>query len=175
MIILIGGSSHVGKTLVASKLMERLNIPFISLDHLKMGFIRTGRTELTVNDDYEMRYFLWPFAAEMIKTQIENGQSCIYEGCYIPSEWRESFPDEYLKEIKCMFIVMSEGYIRGHFDSIEDYADVVEKRTDDHPDMERLVNCSREFKEECIERDIPYFEIDIEFDTELILEKIKSL
>ncbi|MBQ5515127.1 MAG: hypothetical protein IIT84_05525 [Oscillospiraceae bacterium] len=53
MVYLIGGSSHVGKTLLAQKLMERLKIPYLSLDHLKMGFIRTGMTELTVNDDYK--------------------------------------------------------------------------------------------------------------------------
>ena len=72
MIILIGGSSHVGKTLLAQKLMERLKMPYLSLDHLKMMFIRGGLTDLTVEDDYEMRYFLWPYAAELIKTAIEN-------------------------------------------------------------------------------------------------------
>ena len=73
MVYLIGGSSHVGKTLLAQKLMERLKIPYLSLDHLKMGFIRTGMTELTVNDDYKMRYWMWPFVAELIKTVCEHG------------------------------------------------------------------------------------------------------
>ena len=95
MIILLGGSSHVGKTLIAQKLMEKTMIPYVSLDHLKMAFIRTGQTDLTVEDDYEMRYFLWPFAAEMIKTAIENNQNMIIEGCYIPGEWKDSFTDDY--------------------------------------------------------------------------------
>ena len=80
MVILLGGSSHVGKTLFAQKLLEELHYPYVSLDHLKMAFIRTGRTHLTVEDDAPMRYFLWPFAAEMIKTAIENGQNLIVEG-----------------------------------------------------------------------------------------------
>ena len=36
MVILIGGASCVGKTLMAQKLMEKYSIPYLSLDHLKM-------------------------------------------------------------------------------------------------------------------------------------------
>ena len=137
MVYLIGGSSHVGKTLLAQKLMERLKIPYLSLDHLKMGFIRTGMTELTVNDDYKMRYWMWPFVAELIKTVCENDQSLIIEGCYIPSEWRESFSPEYLAKIRCVFIVMSENYLRTNFDSVAGKASVIEHRIDDRPDLSK--------------------------------------
>ncbi len=88
MVILLGGSSHVGKTLVAQRLMARLGFPYISLDHLKMGFIRSGMTTLTVNDDWKMRYWMWPFVAEVVKTAIENHQNLIVEGCYIPTTGR---------------------------------------------------------------------------------------
>lgn len=180
MVILIGGSSHVGKTYVAQKLMERLKIPYTSLDHLKMGFIRTGKTELTVEDDYEMRYFLWPFAAEMAKTAIENGQSMILEGCYIPGEWRESFmkeekPEQYLSDITCVFIVMSEEYIRKNYSSIVKYANVIEQRMDDETDMERLIRCSRSFAADCDKYDINCIEIKDEFDIERIADEICRL
>ncbi|MCQ2461973.1 MAG: adenylate kinase [Clostridia bacterium] len=174
MIILIGGSSHVGKTLAAQKLLEKLNYPYISLDHLKMGFIRTGKTELTVEDDYEMRYFLFPFAAEMIKTAIENKQNMIMEGCYIPGQWRDYFEEEYLKDIRCVFIVMSEEYIRRHFSDITGYADVIEKRLCDEPDMERLIMCSKNFKADCEKYGIDCIEIDGEYDIDEIVEKIIS-
>lgn len=172
MIYLIGGSSHVGKTLLAQKLMERTNIPYTSLDHLKMGFIRTNRTDLTVEDDYDMRYFLWPFAAEMVKTAIENKQNMILEGCYIPGEWRDSFTPEYLKEIRCVFIVMSEDYIRNNWNSLVDYASVIEKRIDDKPDMERLIMCSRNFKNDCLTFNIPYIEITDEYNIDRMLDSI---
>ncbi len=175
MIILIGGSSHVGKTLIAQKLIEKYHYPCTSLDHLKMGFIRTGRTELTVNDDYDMRFFLWPFAAEMVKTAIENNQNMILEGCYIPGSWKESFTAEYLKHIRCMFIVMSEHYLRCHFDHVVEYANVIEQRLDDQPDLERLIQCSKDFKDDCIRNDIPYIEIDEEFDSDAILDAISRL
>ncbi len=66
MIILIGGSSHVGKTLIAQKLLERTHFPYISLDHLKMGFIRSGLTDPTTEDDFKMRNFLWLFADKIM-------------------------------------------------------------------------------------------------------------
>ena len=171
MIILIGGSSHVGKTLLAQKLMEKMNIPYLSLDHLKMMFIRGGLTSLTVEDDYEMRYFLWPYAAELIKTAIENDQNMIIEGCYIPSEWRERFEPDYLKHIRCFFITMSEDYLRRNIKDVADHAGVIEHRIDDEVDLERLINCSREFKEEAAEHDIPVIEITDRYDIDDIVRK----
>ena len=171
MVILIGGSSHVGKTLLAQKLMERLAIPYLSLDHLKMMFIRSGLTKLTVYDDYEMRYFLWPYAAEYIKTAIENDQNLIVEGCYIPSEWREQFDKEYLKHIRCFFITMSEENLRANIDSVAGFGSVIEHRIEDEVDLERLINCSREFKKEAGEHDIPVIEITDTYDIGQITEQ----
>ena len=172
MVILIGGSSHVGKTCLAQKLLEKLHYPYISLDHLKMAFIRTGRTELTVEDDDEMRAFLWPFAAEIVKTAIENRQDLIMEGCYIPADFMESFPEEYRKEVRALFLVMSEDYLRTHLPEVRKYADVIEKRIADEVDQERLINCSRWFKEECIRHAVPYYEIDGHFDMDEIVSAV---
>lgn len=51
MVILIAGASHTGKTLFAQKLLEKYKYPYLSIDHLKMGLIRSGQTNLTVEDD----------------------------------------------------------------------------------------------------------------------------
>ena len=59
MVILIGGASHTGKTLLAQKLLERYRYPVLSLDLLKMGLIRSGQTELTVEDDDLLAPYLW--------------------------------------------------------------------------------------------------------------------
>ena len=172
MIYLIGGSSHVGKTYIAQKLLEKTKYPCTSLDHLKMGFIRSGMFDLTVEDDDEIRYRMWPFVAELIKTAIENEQNLIIEGCYIPLEWMDSFSEEELSHIKCLFIVMSEQYIRSHFSDIVNYADVIEKRLDDHPDMERLISCSEYFHNGCIEKGIPCYVIDKSFNPEDIVKTV---
>lgn len=175
MIFIIGGSSHVGKTLVSQKLIEKYKYPCTSLDHLKMGFIRTKRTDLTVYDDYEMRFFLWPFAAEMIKTAIENNQNMIIEGCYIPKNWKDSFTEEYLKDIRTVFIVMSEDYLRNHLEDVTKYNSVIEKRLCDEVNLERLIKCSHYFKEDCLENGTPYIEITDRYDIEEIMHNVYSV
>ena len=96
-----------------------------------MGLIRSGYTNLTVEDDSELTHYLWPIVREMIKTAIENKQNLIVEGIYIPFDWTKDFDKEYLKHIKYFCLVMSEKYIKHHFDSIKKYANSIEYRMDD--------------------------------------------
>ena len=132
MIILITGPSHVGKTALAQKLLEKYNYPYLSIDHLKMGLIRSGNTDLTpMSPDDELTLYLWPIVREMVKTAVENKQNLIVEGCYIPFDWQKDFEAEYLENIKYYCLVMSEKHIRNHFDDIKRYANVIEERLDD--------------------------------------------
>ena len=131
MIILITGASHTGKTALAQKLLEKYHYPYLSIDHLKMGLIRSGNTALTPMDDHELTGYLWPIVREMIKTAVENGQNLIVEGCYIPFDWSADFAPEYLNQIRYYCLIMSERYIRAHFDDIRRYANVIENRLDD--------------------------------------------
>ena len=132
MIILITGASHTGKTVLAQKLLEKYQYPYLSIDHLKMGLIRSKYTELTpMSDDREMTAYLWPIVREMVKTAIENKQNLIVEGCYIPFDWQKDFEPAYLEHIRYDCLVMSEAYIRNHFDDIKKYACIIEDRLDD--------------------------------------------
>ena len=131
MILLITGASHTGKTALAQKLLEKYKYPYLSIDHLKMGLIRSGNTELTPLDDSELTGYLWPIVREMIKTAVENEQNLIVEGCYIPFDWAEDFEREYLDNIRYYCLVMSEKYIKTHFADIKKYANVIENRLDD--------------------------------------------
>ena len=132
MIILITGASHTGKTLLAQRLLEKYHYPYLSIDHLKMGLIRSGMTELTpLSSDEELTRLLWPVVREMVKTAIENGQDLTVEGCYIPSDWEKDFDGDYLHQIRCCCLLMSEHYIRRNFDEIKAHANVIENRMDD--------------------------------------------
>lgn len=132
MIILITGASHTGKTALAQKLLEKHQYPYFSIDHLKMGLIRSGNTQLTpTSDDEQLTAYLWPIVREMIKTAIENKQNLIVEGCYLPFDWQKDFDPEYLENIQYYCLVMSEEYIRNHFADIRKYANVIENRLDD--------------------------------------------
>ena len=91
MIVLIAGATHTGKTVLAQRLLEKYKFPYLSIDHLKMGLIRSGQTALSVFDDKNLTPYLWSIVREIIKTAIENGQNLIVEGCYIPFEWEKDF------------------------------------------------------------------------------------
>lgn len=74
---------------------------------------------------------LWPIVREMIKTAIENRQNLVVEGCYIPFDWKKDFDGIYLKEIQFRCLVMTENYIRSHFERIKAQAGAIEDRQDD--------------------------------------------
>ena len=132
MILLITGASHTGKTVLAQKLLEKYKYPYLSIDHLKMGLIRSGNSELTpMSEDKDLTAYLWPIVREMIKTAIENKQNLIVEGCYIPFDWQKDFELEYLHNIRYYCLIMSEEYIRRHFVDIKKYANAIENRLDD--------------------------------------------
>lgn len=131
MIILIAGASHTGKTLLAQRLLEKYHYPYLSIDHLKMGLIRSGNTDLTPMDDEKMTDYLWPILREMIKTAIENGQNLIVEGCYIPFDWKKDFAPAYLAQIRYRCLIMTRKYIETNFESIRSYGNAIEQRLDD--------------------------------------------
>ena len=132
MVVLIGGSTHTGKTLAAQKLLERYHYPYLCIDHLKMGLIRSGVCGLSPESpDRELTPYLWGVVKEIVKTAVENGQNLVVEGCYIPFDWQKDFDKDYLKEIRFYCLVMTENYIRTHFDAVKKHASAIENRGDD--------------------------------------------
>jgi len=98
-----------------------------------MGLIRSENTELTpMSDDDALTAYFWPIVREMIKTAIENNQNLIVEGCYIPFDWRKNFNERYLPSIRFICLVMTDEYIKCHFDAIinhesdkDDWIDII--------------------------------------------------
>ncbi len=171
MIVLITGASHTGKTALSQKLLEKYKYPYLSIDHLKMGLIRSGNTTLTpTSGDKALTDYLWPVVCEMIKTAIENEQNLIVEGCYIPFEWRKDFEPEYLDNIKYYCLVMSNKYITEHFSDIKKYASVVENRGDDeYCTIETMLRDNAEILKQCQHHNINYILIDDEYRVDIEL------
>ncbi|MDE7310111.1 MAG: ATP-binding protein [Eubacterium sp.] len=169
MILLITGASHTGKTALAQKLLETYQYPYLSIDHLKMGLIRSKHTALTpMSDDQALTDYLWPIVREMIKTAIENRQNLIVEGCYIPFAWKKDFESEYLEHIKYICLVMSQNYIRNHFQDIKKYANVVENRIDDaYCTIETVLRDNADILDQCRKHDVNYLLIEDEYKVEI--------
>ena len=168
MIILLTGASHTGKTALAQKLLEKYKYPYLSIDHLKMGLIRSGNTELTpMSDTDELTDYLWPIVREMIKTAIENDQNLIVEGCYIPFDWKKDFDEDYLENIQYYCLVMSAEYIRTHFADIKKYANVVEKRLEDDCTVESVLVDNKQMMELAREYGVNYVLIEDKYEIDL--------
>lgn len=148
MIILITGASHTGKTLLAQRLLEKYKYPYLSIDHLKMGLIRSGNTSLTPEDDDALTDYLWPIVREMIKTAIENRQHLIIEGCYVPFDWRNDFDERYLRSIRFICLAITDNYIEAHFDEIKGHSNDIESRlNDDDCTIDSLKEDNRKYVE----------------------------
>lgn len=160
MIFLIAGASHTGKTAYAQRLLEKHHYPYLSIDHLKMGLIRSGQTYLTPMDDEALTGYLWPIVREIVKTAIENKQNLIVEGCYIPFDWRKDFTPKYLEQIQYICLIMTRQYIENHFADIKAFANVIENRLDDHIDKQAMIAENEENLARCKEHNLPYLLID---------------
>ena len=173
MVILITGATHTGKTTLAQKLLEKYQYPYLSIDHLKMGLIRSGNTDLTPMDDEKLTAYLWPIVREMIKTAIENKQNLIVEGCYIPFHWRKDFEESHLRHIRYLCLVFSKQYIETHFDEIGKFASVIESRLDDSGlNQQELIRENEENLALCQANGCPYALIEEQYDLHKIVENL---
>ena len=170
MIVLIAGSSHTGKTILAQKLLERYKYPYLSIDHLKMGLIRSEKTDLTVEDDDKLTDYLWEIIKEIVKTNIENNQNLIIEGCYIPFNWKKDFEKRYLEQIKYTCLIMTEKYIDNNYKNIKLYENVIEDRKyQDNIDIRELKRENRNNLEMCKKFKNDYILIDNDYNVNLEL------
>ena len=168
MIILIAGASHTGKTCLAQRLLEKHGYPYFSIDHLKMGLIRSGNTHLTPLDDDKLTDYLWPIVREMVKTAIENKQNLVVEGCYIPFTWQDDFSEDYLSHIRYRCLILSRRYIETRFADIRHYADAIEARLDDSGLSQDVLIAENEYHlTQCLSHGLPYIRIDQSYDIDL--------
>ncbi len=174
MVVIITGASHTGKTFLAQKLLEKYGYPYISIDHLKMGLIRSGYTDLSPEDDAALTDYMWPIIREMIKTAIENNQNLIVEGCYIPVDWSKDFSDDYLTQIRLYCIVMTEKYIRKNFSNIQQFANVIESRISDDITIDSVIEDNARFLEMNNNKNTQLITIDTEYDIDINFKLIKK-
>ena len=161
MVILITGTTHTGKTLLAQNILEKYNYPYMSIDHLKMGLIRSKNTKLNVLEDDKLTDYLWPIICEIAKTVIENKQNLIIEGGYIPFDWRKDFESEYIKHIKYICLVMTDEFIESNFSEIKKHSCDIELRKDDSDlSIESLKKDNRFYRKNCQKFNLDFVQIN---------------
>lgn len=168
MIILIGGQSHTGKTILAQTLLEKYRIPYVSLDHIKMGLCKTypdcGFTP-TDNDD-TISEKIWPFIKNIIDVCEENRQNIILEGVYLSPEKIRPIIS---KNIAAIYIVFSKKYIETSFQKIKEFQNIIEKRKfPDELTKESAISDNSVLKQKCIENGLFFCEIESDYEKEIL-------
>ncbi|GKV68660.1 adenylate kinase [Sporosarcina sp. NCCP-2716] len=170
MIIILSAVGSTGKTVMAQRLLETYKIPYLSLDHLKMGLYRgeenCGFTPLDSTEHIGDR--LWPIVKGITMTAIENRQHLIIEGCYFLPHYLHDLDPFYLNEIIPVFMGFSEKYIRENYEGdIVTFRNAIEQRiTPEERTLEEMIEEHGAFKTRCVQAGVPYFEISINYETE---------
>ncbi len=172
MVLLIGGVSHAGKTLLAQRLLEKYHFPYTSIDHIKMGLIRgyTGCGFTALDSDAAISRALWGVLKGIVDTCLENRQNLVLEGCYLPPEQVKQYDRA---DLAAVYLAFSEAYIRAQFAQIIGYENAIETRKfPGDLDREPFIRQNAKLRDACAAAGVPCFVIQDDY--EQALEQVVS-
>ncbi|MCE2612781.1 hypothetical protein LVD13_07340 [Flavobacteriaceae bacterium D16] len=171
MIYIISGSSRSGKTIVAKKLMLQINIPYLSLDWLVMGFTN-GIPEYGIHDKLwpdEIAEKVWDYLEAMLESMIWSGADVIIEGEAILPELISRFSKKHPKLIKICYVGYSNISIEQKVKEIYQYSkgknDWLTKESkayiEDH--TANMITYSKRIEKACKKYGLHYFDTSDNF------------
>lgn len=168
MIYIISGIAKSGKTLITSRLRDRLKIGSFSSDYLMMMLANTN-PKLGVNPDASDRsvsHVLEPYLRNLIKIMIANHLDYILEGVHFQPHLVSELMRDYPGQIRAVFL----GYRL--IDSVTKQSELIQfgPSTENHwykhlsqAELLELVNYLKKESEimykQTVEYKLPYFEI----------------
>ena len=171
MLYLVSGTSRSGKTLIAEKLMEEKQIPYMSLDWLMMGFTN-GMPQLGIHDKLfpdEIAKRLWSFFKAMCESMLYLEIDYIIEGEAMLPELIQELLDKYPDKIKICFVGYTDIDIDQKARDIKTYStrrgDWLTKESDDYiyEHIDNMVTHSRKIKDGCEKYNMSYFDTSTNF------------
>jgi putative acetyltransferase len=170
-VILIGGTSHSGKTFLAQQLLEKYHYPYLSLDHLKMGLCRADMG-IGIKPDDSTEFIgekLWPILKGIIMTNIENQQNLIIEGSYLLPNKINELDIKYLDHIVSFYLGFSPSYIEKYFEAkILEFRDIIETRGyENNNTIEDYLLENKRQKDVCETFKAKYFALENDYQKEM--------
>ena len=171
MLYLVSGTSRSGKTLIAEKLMEEKQIPYMSLDWLMMGFTN-GMPQLGIHDKLfpdEIAKRLWSFFKAMCESMLYLEIDYIIEGEAMLPELIQELLDKYPDKIKICFVGYTDIDIDQKAQDIKTYStrrgDWLTKESDDYiyEHIDNMVTHSRKIRDGCEKYNMTYFDTSTNF------------
>jgi hypothetical protein len=105
MLLFIGGAARTGKGILVRRLLAEMQLPYLSIDVLKMGLAR-GVPEFGIDPDaggMVVAEKLWPLVREMSASLLREGVDYGFEGELSPQHVA-ALQHEYPSQIKACFL-----------------------------------------------------------------------
>lgn len=99
MLLFIGGAARTGKGMLARRLLAEMQLPYLSLDVLKMGLAR-GVPEYALDPNaggIQVASRLWPLVREMSVSLLYDQMDYVFEGELLPQNvaaLRSAYPTQ---------------------------------------------------------------------------------
>jgi hypothetical protein len=170
LLLFIGGAARTGKGILARRLLVECQLPYLSLDVLKMGLVR-GAPEFEIDPNagsIVVGERLWPLVREMSASLLRDDVDYVIEGELLPKHVA-ALQQAHPAQVKACFLgyttVAPEQKVR----DIRAYAGLPNDWPSDYSDSDLLSIISREIefsrylKAECAANDVPYFDTSRKF------------
>ncbi len=170
MLIFIGGAARTGKSILSRRLLLERQMPYFSLDVLKMGLAR-GAPEYTIDPDgggIAVGERLWPLVREMSINLLDE-PNYVIEGELLPKHV-SVFQQEYPSQVRACFLGYTEIIPMQKLREIRTYAGLPNDWPADYSDAELLnvvegmIAFSRYLRDECAVYGLPYFDTSSDFE-----------
>lgn len=170
MLLFIGGASRTGKGILARRLLAEMQLPYLSLDVLKMGLTR-GVPEYAIDPDAGAMLVaerLWPLVREMSRNLLAERMDYVLEGEIIPrhvAALRQTYP----AQVNACFLGYSTITPAQKLHEIRTYAGYPNDWARSYADVDLLTIISREIafsqyvQAECARYHLRYFDTSCQF------------
>ena len=171
MLLLVGGTSRSGKTLIARKILADNHIPYLSLDWLMMGF----------NDgipEYGIHHLLWPneiaekmgpFLLGMIDSMLVDGMDYVIEGEAMLPRLVADLVEKHPDKIRAVFVGYTDINARDKVALVKQHGngenDWLTKKSDEYirDHVENMIAYSKMVRSGCEQHRLPYFDTSDDF------------
>jgi hypothetical protein len=181
MIYIISGTSRSGKTLIAKKMMQQYEIPYLSLDWLVMGFTN-GIPEYGIHDKLwpnEIAEKFWEYLKAMLENMMWSETDYIIEGEAVLPELINELLTKHPNRIKVCFVGYTNINIRTKVKDVYSYSsgnDWLTNESNDYVEkhISNMIKYSKRIKKSCKKYGIRYFDTSKNF-TQVLENTIEYL
>lgn len=177
MIHYIGGAARSGKGILSRRLLRDLNLPYLSVDVLKMGLTR-GLPDLAFDPDaggMQVAERIWPVVREMSLNLFAERVDYVFEGEILPKQV-DATRRENPTQVKACFLGYSRIAPEQKLDEIRRYSGYPNDWPENYSDgdllaiIRREIGFSQYLEAESEKFHFPYFDLSEQFLP--VLEKV---